>query len=200
MDNRVRSRRKVKDSRRTVAIGITTLGVIFLAIMMVQFSKTKSYAYVRVKRENTLEWLRKQEEYDANLYVELLKSNPYAKLGDKLDCLLDDSFGNIINIHVKGYTDERTAMLQLQPLFWIESQLENEKINNADAYRLLLLFYSEEEDSGENEEFMNFIYKEAQIYLPSPDDEAAMARLNDILNRLSSFLDSQNEKMERVVI
>ena len=91
-------------------------------------------------------------------------------------------------------------MLQLQPLFWIESQLENEKINNADAYRLLLLFYSEEEDSGENEEFMNFIYKEAQIYLPGSNDEAEMNRLNEILNRLSSFLESQNEKREQVVI
>ncbi len=189
-----------KNKIRIMSICVATLGVIILAMWITLFLRTKSYAKVETKRENTIEWLRSQKEKDLNLYVDLLKNNSSAKVGDKLHCLLEDSFNNIVNIYIEGYTDEQTAMLQLQPLFWIESQLENEKINNADAYRLLLLFYSEEEDSGENEEFMNFIYKEAQIYLPGSNDEAEMNRLNEILNRLSSFLESQNEKREQVVI
>lgn len=191
-----------KNKIRIMSICIATLGVIILAVYVTLFLRTQSYAKVEVetKRENTIEWLRSQKETNLNLYVDLLKNNANAKVKDKLYCLLEDSFNNIVNIHIEGYTDEQTAMLQLQPLFWIEDQLKDGKINNADAYKLLLLFHSEEDDSGENEEFMNFIYKEAQSYLPGPNDEVEMNRLNEILNRLSSFLERQNEKRKQVVI
>ena len=120
-----------KQSVRKLLFCSTILCAVCLILIIVQFNKTKNYAKkVEEKRENTLEWLQSQKEKDANLYVSLLTNNPYAKVEDKLHCLLEDSFSNIVNIHIKGYTDEREAMLQLQPLFWIESQLENETINN----------------------------------------------------------------------
>ncbi len=185
-----------KQSVRKLLFCSTILCAVCLILIIVQFNKTKNYAKkVEEKRENTLEWLQSQKEKDANLYVSLLTNNPYAKVEDKLHCLLEDSFSNIVNIHIKGYTDERVAMLQLQPLFWIESQLENETINNIDAYRLLLLFCSEED--SEDEEFMDIIQEEAYNYLPSPDDEVEMNRLHKILKRLSSFLDSLSEENEQ---
>ena len=185
-----------KNKLNAMVICCTTIMIVGMTIYTVLLLGAQS-ARAGEKDETLLESSQEQKVENSNRYVDLLKENPEATVENKLNILLEYSFSNILEIYKEGYTNERTATLQLQPLFWIRQQLQDKQIDSLDAYQLLLMFHSEED--GEEGEFKEIINNEAQIYLPKLEDEDAMNRFNEILSRLSSFLDNQSEKIEQVV-